>query len=72
MKNKLPSDISQLLGGYSTDEFLAKYWHKKPLLIRNAMAGFEPVVSKGDLFALAGRDEVESRRISRHARRTCW
>jgi len=68
MKNKLPSDISQLLGGYSTDEFLANYWHKKPLLIRNAMPGFEPVVSKGDLFALAAREEVESRRISRHGR----
>ena len=65
MKNKLPSDISQLLGGYSTDDFLANYWHKKPLLIRNAMPGFEPVVSKGDLFTLAGQDEVESRRITR-------
>jgi 50S ribosomal protein L16 3-hydroxylase len=66
MKIKLPSDISQLLGGYSTDRFLARYWHKKPLLIRRAICGFEPVVSKAELFALAGHDEVESRRVTRN------
>jgi len=64
----MPSDISQLLGGYSTDEFLARFWHRRPLLIRNAIPGFEPVVPKGELFALAGRDDVESRRVARTGR----
>ncbi len=68
MKNELPSDISQLLGGYSPDRFLALYWHKKPLLIRRAMPGLKPVVSKAELFSLAGRDEVESRMVARKGR----
>ena len=61
MKNALPSDISQLLGGFSADEFLAKYWHRKPLLIRRAIPGFQPPVSRDALFDLAMRDDVESR-----------
>ena len=69
MKNELPSDISQLLGGYSIDRFLALYWHKKPLLIRRAMPGLKPVVSKAELLHLAGRDEVESRLVAGSGRR---
>lgn len=53
-----------LLGGISAEEFLSEYWHKKPLLIRQAIPGFQPLLSKADLFDMAGRDDVESRLIS--------
>ncbi|MFZ6722976.1 JmjC domain-containing protein [Undibacterium sp. Ji49W] len=53
-----------LLGGISVEEFFSEYWHKKPLLIRQAIPGFQPLLSKADLFDMAGRDDVESRLIS--------
>ncbi|MCA1926270.1 MAG: cupin domain-containing protein [Thiobacillus sp.] len=52
-----------LLGGRSPARFLREYWHKKPLLIRNAIPGFAGLISPGDMQALARRDEVESRLI---------
>ena len=68
MKITLPSDISQLLGGYSPQRFLQHYWHRKPLLIRNAIPGFKPVLAKSELFALAASDDVESRLVARVGR----
>ena len=53
-----------LLGGISPEQFFSEYWHKKPLLIRQAIPAFQPLLSPADLFALAGRDDVESRLIS--------
>ncbi|MFZ6658025.1 JmjC domain-containing protein [Undibacterium sp. TJN19] len=53
-----------LLGGISAEQFLNEYWHKKPLLIRQAIPDFKPLLSKDELFALSGRDDVESRLIS--------
>ena len=58
-----------LLGGITPAIFLRDYWHKKPLLIRQAIPGFAPVLSAGELFAMAGRDDVESRLITRAAKR---
>ncbi|MGE5652436.1 MAG: JmjC domain-containing protein [Bacillota bacterium] len=52
-----------LLGGLSPRQFLKDYWHKKPLLIRQAVPNFKPVLSRGQLFDLAQRDDVESRLI---------
>jgi 50S ribosomal protein L16 3-hydroxylase len=54
-----------LLGGLSPQQFLRDYWHKKPLLIRQAFPGFKPLLSRDDLCKLAEREEVESRLISR-------
>ena len=59
--------INGLLGGLSPSVFLRKYWQKKPLLVRQAVGGFQGLLSRAELFALAGRDDVESRLI-RHAR----
>jgi 50S ribosomal protein L16 3-hydroxylase len=59
--------INGLLGGLSASAFLRKYWQKKPLLVRQAVAGFRDLLSPAELFALAGRDDVESRLV-RHAR----
>lgn len=52
-----------LLGGLSRARFLREYWHKKPLLIRNAVPGFAGLLSPAEMQALACRDEVESRLI---------
>ncbi|WP_028454893.1 cupin domain-containing protein [Chitinilyticum litopenaei] len=53
----------QLLGGLTPDEFLAEYWQKKPLLIRQAVTNFPGMVDLAGLSRLAQRDDVESRLI---------
>ena len=52
-----------LLGGISPEKFMRTYWHKKPLLIRQAIPGFKPILSRAELLALAGEEGVESRLI---------
>ena len=54
-----------LLGGMTTDEFLEHYWQKKPLLIRQAIPGFDGAISRDSLFALARDANVESRLVRR-------
>ncbi len=53
-----------VLGSISPQEFLKNYWQKKPLLIRQAIPGFQPLLSRDALFELASRDDVESRLIT--------
>ncbi|HZW12440.1 MAG TPA: cupin domain-containing protein [Noviherbaspirillum sp.] len=53
-----------LLGGLTPEQFLRDYWGKKPFLIRQAIPGFKPLLSREDLCDLAIQDEVESRLIS--------
>jgi len=57
-----------LLNGLTAAEFLRDYWHKKPLLIRQAIPGFQPLLSRDSLFEMVKRDDVESRLIT-HAKR---
>ncbi len=52
-----------LLGGLTPQQFMRRHWQKKPLLVRQAIAGFKPFLSTSELFELAGRPEVESRLI---------
>src|SRR5215471_1176355 len=59
-----------LLGGLTPAAFLRRHWQKRPLLSRNAIAGFQGILSTSDLFELAGRDDVESRIVLRD--RTRW
>ncbi len=54
-----------VLGNITPKEFLAKYWQKKPLLIRQAIPDMQPLLSRDALFAMAGRDDVESRLLTR-------
>ncbi len=42
---------------------MRRHWQKKPLLVRQAIPSFQPLLAPADLFALAGRDEVESRLV---------
>ena len=61
-------DTSQplaLLGGLSPDQFMKRHWHKKPLLIRQAIPGFSPLLDRAELMALAAKDDVESRLVVR-------
>lgn len=53
--------IPCILGRISREEFLAEYWQKKPLLIRNAIADFQPPIDADDLAGMALEEEVESR-----------
>ncbi len=53
-----------LLGGITPQRFLREYWHKKPLLIRQAIPGFKPLLTREQLAELATHDDVESRLIS--------
>jgi len=55
--------MKTLLGGLSPARFLRDYWHKRPLLIRNAVPGFTGLLSADEMRQLAHRDDVESRLI---------
>jgi len=60
-------DINQalpLLGGLSPRQFMTRHWQKKPLLVRAALPGFQPLLGRSELFALASNDEVESRLVA--------
>jgi 50S ribosomal protein L16 3-hydroxylase len=57
-----------LLGGLTPAQFMKRHWQKKPLLVRAAIPGFRPVLSRPELFGLASRDAVESRIVERAGR----
>ena len=57
-----------LLGGLSAEEFLAEYWQKKPLLVRQAVPGFTGVVTRDEIFQLARDPDVESRYVTHNNR----
>lgn len=61
-----------LLGGLTPDEFLRDYWQKKPLLIRQALPGFESLISAEELAGLACEDEVEARLVREHKAPPHW
>ena len=52
-----------LLAGLSPAQFMRRHWQKKPLLVRGAIPGLKPLLSRADLVALAASDDVESRLI---------
>jgi len=56
---------TELLGGLSPAAFMRSYWHRKPLLVRQAWPGVRPPVDRKALFDLAASDEVESRLVVR-------
>jgi len=57
--------VRELLGGLSAAAFLRKHWQKKPLLVRQGVRDFRGLPGRAELFALAGRDDVESRLVRR-------
>ena len=58
-----PEQALALLGGLSPARFMRRHWQKKPLLIRQAVPGFQPLLNRSELFDLAAREGVESRLI---------
>jgi 50S ribosomal protein L16 3-hydroxylase len=58
-----------LLGGMPASSFLRRHWQKNPLLVRNAIPGFEGVVDWRGVIELAGRDDCETRLVLRAGRR---
>lgn len=58
-----------LLGGLAPSSFLRRYWRKRALLVRGAIASFRGLLDTRELFALAARDDVESRLVLRERSR---
>ncbi len=57
-----------LLAGLTPGEFMRRHWQRRPLLVRGAIPKLRPPLSRTDLFALAARDDVESRLVRNTAR----
>ena len=53
----------QLLGGLSPQLFMKRHWQKKPLLVRQAIPGFKPLLDRSALFELAADEDVQSRMV---------
>jgi 50S ribosomal protein L16 3-hydroxylase len=64
-----PDTPLQLLGGLTAREFMRDYWQKKPLLVRQAIPGFESPISPDELAGLALEEEIESRLVIEHGER---
>ncbi|PAU54561.1 ribosomal protein uL16 3-hydroxylase [Pseudomonas indica] len=64
-----PDTPLQLLGGLTSREFLRDYWQQKPLLIRQALPGFESPITPDELAGLSLEEEVESRLVIEHGER---
>jgi 50S ribosomal protein L16 3-hydroxylase len=52
-----------LLGGLSPQGFMQQFWQKKPLLVRQAIADFKPLLDRHALFELAGHEEAQARMV---------
>ena len=57
------NEMLTLLGNITPAQFLAEYWQKKPLLIRQAIPNFKGLLSPEELAGLACEDDVQARII---------
>lgn len=53
-------------------QFLTQYWQKKPLLIRQAWPGFDPILSVDELAGLACEEDIESRLVEEQGEHGPW
>lgn len=60
-----PLDV---LGGITAEQFLAEYWQKKPLLVRNAMPEIVNLLEPSDVMELALEENVTARLIKQKDR----
>ncbi|GAA5072712.1 cupin domain-containing protein [Lysobacter panacisoli] len=58
--------------GMTPEKFLRDYWHKRPLLIRNAFAGFESPLQPEDLAGLACEEGALSRIVMHDRANDRW
>ncbi len=61
-----------LLNEISIDTFLADYWQKKPLLIRNAYPNIKTPITANELAGLSCEEEVESRIVIQNNKTKEW
>lgn len=62
------SQVLDVLGGISAEQFLAEYWQKKPLLVRNAMPEIVGLLEPQDVMELALDENVTARLIKQKDR----
>lgn len=67
-----PDNPLALLGGLCPREFLRDYWQRKPLLVRQAVPGFESPLSPEELAGLACEEAVISRLVQEQAAERAW
>lgn len=58
----------QVLGGITAEQFLAEYWQKKPLLVKNAMPEIKNMLEPEDIFELAVENGVSARLLTQHGK----
>lgn len=51
------------MGGITPRVFLRDYWQKRPLLVRNALPGFNGLLTRDELIALACNEDAQSRLV---------
>jgi 50S ribosomal protein L16 3-hydroxylase len=70
---KKSSTISwPILGKHSQQEFLTKFWQKKPLLMKGALCPFPDLISPDEVAGLSCDPRVESRLIMEKGGKTPW
>jgi 50S ribosomal protein L16 3-hydroxylase len=72
MEPALEIDGEQSLLGMPPEQFLRDYWQRRPLLIRQAFADFQSMISGDDLAALSLHDDALSRLVMHDRRRKRW
>lgn len=61
-----------ILGRHSQREFLSKFWQKKPLLMKGALAPFPDLISPDEVAGLSCDPRIESRLILEKDGKTPW
>ena len=64
--------MSAPLGKLGTEQFLRDYWQKQPILIRQAIPAFKPLLEGDDLAGLACEEMAESRLVKGNYTAADW
>lgn len=62
----------RILGGMTAARFLAEYWQRQPLLVRNAWPNFADPLEPEELAGLACEEEVNARLVLEHGQEQGW
>ena len=62
------SQTLDVLGGITAEQFIAEYWQKKPLLVRNAMPEIANILEPSDVMELALDENITARLIKQKDR----
>ena len=65
--NTIKNQPLALLNNLTPSQFLAEYWQKKPLLIKNAIPNFTSLLSPEELAGLACEEDVQARIVQKKA-----